>query len=526
MSGAFGGLTVAGESVLLWDGDRGEVGGNPLELPDGSDGCAACLFDGHTKQVRLLRDRFGVRPLFWVRHGAMWMVASECKVFQALDVPLGINREGLQESFAYRWVTGQSCLLSPAVRVPEGTRVSLRPGQPPVLDRFWRFTIDPEPMDGGAFARYQDAADEALRSYLRRLDTKGAPVGVLLSGGVDSSLLTALMTEELGGCVAYGFRIEGFPNPELDRARVVTEHLGIPLREVRIDPALFPEDLHYLMRRMEELPRHPNDLVLLQLIRAAAEEVGVVLQGDAADTLFSIGTNRRLRQFKRKKDLVRWLPRWFSASSARVLEAVPHGLAWRAARVLAWDEWRYFQARDAIEYRHAARRALGLSLVDESRWDSGDWSRAQDLDELRRANLVSSGIQGSLIRHDRLSRPEDVDSRAPFISPEVVSVARTMPRELCYSDVSKPVLRALCDRYLPPEVSRWPKGRFEVPWGEWLFGPLRPLCEEAGKALDETGYVPRGFLEMALEDGDREAAFSGLSLYLLLEEFGLRKEAP
>lgn len=524
VSGSFGGLAVSGESLLLWDGDRGVQGTTDLKLPDGSDGCAACLFDGRAGEIRLLRDRFGVRPLFWIRHGEMWMVASECKVFQALGVPLTIDRQALQESFGYRWVTGESCLLSPAVRVPEGTEVVLRPDGSSEKQRFWRLSIDPERMTEDAFLRYQDAVDEALRSYLRRLETKGAAVGVLLSGGVDSSLLTALMKKELGGCVAFGFRIEGFPNPELDRARVVADHLEIPLREVRVDPAAFPEDLRYLARRMEELPRHPNDLVLIQLLRAAADEVRVILQGDAADTLFSIGTSRRLGQFKRKKDLVRWVPRWITIPSVRALEAFPNGLAWRAARILAWDEWRYFQARDAIEYRHGARRALGLSLLEEDRWNSGDWSRDQDLDELRRANLVSSGIQGSLIRHDRLSRPEGMDSRAPFISPEVVRIARTMPRELCYSDVSKPVLRALCDRYLPLEVSRWSKGRFEVPWGEWLFGPLRPMCEEAGKALDETGFVPRGFMDRALEARDREAVWSSLSLQLLLQEFDLQRE--
>jgi len=523
VSGSLGGLSVSGNRLLLWDGDLGADRADPLGLPDGSEGCAACAFDGEEGEIRLIRDRFGVRPLFWTFHDDLWMVASESKVFQALGVPFAIEPRALQEAFAYRWVTGESCLLSPGVRVPEGTVVSIRPGQAPDLDRYWRFTIDPEPMDGSAFKRYQDATDQAIRSYLRRLDTGDAPVGVLLSGGVDSSLLTALAKEELGECFAYGFRIQGWPNPELDRARVVANHLGIPLREVPIDPDLFPADLPYLMRRMEEFPRHPNNLVLLQLLRAAAGEVKVMLQGDAADTLFSIGTRRRIRQFNQKKDLVRWLPRWLNVGAVKTLEAIPMGLAWRGARILAWDEWRFFQARDAIEYGHHVRRILGLSLLAESRWDSGDWSREQDLDELRRANLVSSGIQGSLIRHDRLSRPEGIDSRAPFISPEVVEVARTMPRELCYGEVSKPVLRALCDRYLPQEVSRWPKGRFEVPWGEWLFGPLRPLCQEAGRALEGTPYVPPGFMKTALDTRDREGAWSGLALHLLLEEFGLQE---
>jgi asparagine synthase (glutamine-hydrolysing) len=526
LSGPFGSLSVSGQKLLLCDGARGEPGPGSVDPPDGSKSCAACAYDADTGEVRLVRDRFGTRPIFYARHGGRWLVASECKVLQALGVPLDVHPQALRESLMYRWVTGESCLLSPGVRVPEGTEVVLRDGDPPRKRRFWRFTIEPEPLADGAFERYQDAVDEALRSSLRGLDSGGGRVGVLLSGGVDSSLLTALIKEEMGDCVAFGFRIAGFENPELARARIVTDHLGVELREVDIDPARFPDDLRHIMRRMEELPRHPNDLVLLQLVRRASREVKLLLQGDAADTLFGLALHRRTQQFTRKKNMVRGLPGWLVAGAVRVLERLPVRRAWPAARVLAWDEHRLLQARDAIQYKHLVRRTLDLSHLDGAAWESGEWSPEQDLDELRRAHLVSSGIQGSLIRHDRLSRPEGIDSLAPYLSPEVVSVACRMPRELAWREVSKPVLRALCDRYLPPEVSRWSKGRFDVPRREWLFGPLRPLCEEAERALQGTGHLPRRFLRAALDSRDVEGVWSGLSLYLLLKEFDLLEVSP
>jgi len=524
LSGSFGELTASGKTLSLRDGAPGEPTEGEASPPPASGSCAACSYDGEAGEVVLVRDRFGTRPLFYAEHEGRWLVASECKALQAMGLPLEVDSSALRESMMYRWVTGESCLLSPAVRVPEGTEVVLRIGHPARKRRLWRLQIEPEPMSDGAFERYQDAVEEALRSFLRRLDTGGSRVGILLSGGVDSSLLTALAKEELGDCVAFGFRIAGFENPELARARVVTSHLGVELREVQIDPDRFPGDLPLIMRRMEELPRHPNDLVLLQLLRRAAEEVKVLLQGDAADTLFGLAIHRRTGEFTRKKNVVRWLPRPLLAGSVRILEASPWKRAWSAARVLAWDEHRFLQARDAIEYKHAVRRVLGLSHLHGAVWESGEWSSEQDLDELRRAHLVSTGIQGSLIRHDRLSRAEGIDSLAPYLSPEAVSVACRMPRELCWREASKPVLRALCDRYLPPEVSRWPKGRFEVPWREWLFGPLRPMCEEAGKTLEQTGHLPPGFLRTALDSGDSEGVWSGLSLAVLLKEFDLLGE--
>ena len=164
---------------------------------------------------------------------------------------------------------------------------------------------------------------------------------------------------------------------------------------------------------------------------------------------------------------------------------------------------------------------MGLSHLDPSAWEFGDWHPEFGLDNARRNHLISSGIEGSLIRHDRLSRPEGIESVAPFLSPEVLGVASRFPRELNGREINKPVLRAICDRYLPSEVSRWPKIGFEAPRLEWLFGALLPLCQEAEAALASTNYLPKGFFRTALDLRDEDGVFSSLSLYLLTREFGL-----
>ena len=89
------------------------------------------------------------------------------------------------------------------------------------------------------------------------------------------------------------------------------------------------------------------------------------------------------------------------------------------------------------------------------------------------------------------------------------------------TETSKPVLRALCDRFLPAEVSQWTKGGFQVPWIDWMFGELKPLCKGAERGLRGTGLFPEKFLRAALDSRDGEGAWSGLSLYFLLKEFGL-----
>jgi asparagine synthase (glutamine-hydrolysing) len=513
--GALEALSVESERVGSLDAALGSLGGV-------SGSFAACYFDGNRRRALLIRDRVGSKPLFYARFRGWIAAASECKVLQALGLRLQVDTEALHEALMYRWVTGERSLLAPALRVGRGSVVGFSAIRAPESGRYWRLDIAPEPMEGTSFSRYQDAVDSALRQALARLRPRGSRFGVLLSGGVDSSILTALAKEELGSVVAYTARIAGFDNTELERASLVAKHLGVEHRIVDVDPGRLAEDLPFIVRRLEELPRHPNNLVLLQILRQAGKEVDVMLQGDAADTIFSLASHRRVGRYNRKRRLVRWLPAAASRAAVRTLERLPSERAWLAAQVLAWDEVDYVRTRDALEYRWPARKALGLSHLDFRSWDSGDWDPLTPADQIRQSNLVSTGIQGSLIRHDRLSRSEGLESVAPYLSAEPMAVGRTMPRELLTAtERTKPVLRAICDRYLPPEVSRWTKGRFEVPWGEWLFGDLRALCIEAAAGLNRWDTRMGALMDAAVKAQDREGAFSGLTLHLLLKGFGL-----
>ena len=551
LSGAPGKLLRSGERLLVCDGSPGlgdgdgawsllhgmaptgsAAGSGKVRLnPEGVAGLlssawgsfAACMHDGNSGDVLLIRDRLGTRPLFYVEMKGRLLVASECKVLQALGVPLDVDADALREALVYRWVSGTSCLLAPVVRVPEASFVHFRPGSPSCLRRYWRFGINSEPMSSGALGRYRDEIEAALRASLANLNRGSPRVGVLLSGGVDSSILAALARDEFGSCIAFAGWIPGFENREFERARAVANHLGVDFRGVEIDVEKIGEDLPYVVRRIEELPRHPNNLVLVQLLRHAGKEVDLLLQGDAADTLFGLSVLRSLRHFSRKRARLERIPRWLLRSAAGLLERVPMKRAVDLARVLAWDESRYARHRDAISYSPRLRNMLGLTFLNPAVWESGDWHPQLSVDGTRRVHLMSSGIEGSLIRHDRLSSPEGIESVAPFLSPEVMDLASRFPRELYGGEGNKPVLRALCDRLLPAEVSRWPKIGFEVPTQDWLFGVFAPLCKEADDALLRTGLLPNGFFRAALRLRDKEGVFSGLCLYLLIREFGLSR---
>jgi len=489
---------------------------------------AACFFDERTREVDLVRDRTGSKPLFHAEQNRLLFVASECKMLQALGVKVAIAPDAFREALTYRWITGERCLLAPAVRVPDASLVSIRPDSPPAVERYWRFNVENEPLDEGSLDRYKLEIEQALRASIAALKPGSPKVGLLLSGGVDSSILAALAKQELGACTAFTGRIAGFQNEEMERARAVAAHVGIDIQVVDIEEDQFVQDLPYIVRRLELLPRHLNNLVLLQLIRRAGQEVDILLQGDAADTLFGLGTTRNLRSFRKKKRLLRGVPRGLLRMVAGVLEYLPSDRAFDLARVLAWEEDHFIRYRNPVRYTPKARRILGITHLDESVWTTGDWHPERSFSAARRIHILSTGIEGSLLRHDRLSQPEGIESVAPFLSPGVMEIASRIPLKLCENTPSKPVLRALSDKLLPPEVARQTKIGFDTPQKEWLSGVLFPFSQSAQSALPSTGLLPSRFINstLGINVQDEEAVFTGISLFLLLREFGLLQARP
>jgi hypothetical protein len=205
----------------------------------------------------------------------------------------------------------------------------------------------------------------------------------------------------------------------------------------------------------------------------------------------------------------------------RFLEWTDNDRARFQARMMAFPPEQFILCGSFLRYGRPVRKLLGINELELSTYKWGDRQDGDNLDEQKRILLISSGVDASLIRHDRLTRPLGLESFAPFLTHTLVEISTRIPLELTYSNVSKPALRGLLDRYLPPEVARWEKVGFVVPEREWLFGPLLPLFEEAAEAIPPTGVLPKEYFTGALKTQDREAVISGIYLHAVMKEFGL-----
>ncbi len=195
------------------------------------------------------------------------------------------------------------------------------------------------------------------------------------------------------------------------------------------------------------------------------------------------------------------------------------GWATRLSKVLTWDPVEYAAMLDAVGYSRAVRRTLEASETGSSPGflPLEYFSRSEDFSDALQAYQLYTFAAVSLVRHDRLAQPFGLSSESPFLRAPIIDLACRLPRELRYLDGSKPVLKALCDLYLPPEVSRWPKLGFPVPWQAWMRDAL-PEGVAATGVLNEV--LPPGWLEAANASYDAEALWTALTLQAAIVEMG------
>lgn len=441
-----------------------------------------------TGELTLVRDRYGSRPLFFGKCPAGVAWASEIKCLRPLVEPLELDPEGLRQAIHYRFVIGET-LLKGVHQILPASYVRLAPGREPVESRYWRLEFEPaDPADG--LDAWADSVDAGLDAYMARLRSRHSRVGVLLSGGVDSSLL-AFKAKRAGiaNCVALTARWPG-ENPELDLAVSIAKHIGIEHHVVDLDETTFERLLPWIVWRLEELPRHYNSLVLACLFEHASRHVDTVLHGHSADVMFGPPDAIAIATFNRRRRLLSVIPRPLRHWMASQLPYNRSGRLRRLRQYLELDEHGYLKSQFAIEYGSARAPVKDLHFRPR-----GPSRRAIELfyDELdpaveRMQRLDTYTFnQSHFAVLDRLSAPYGVAVATPFLSREMMEVARVLPSELKSTGaLSKPVLKRLMARSFPHEWVYRTKQGFPTHTTRWLSQPLarwrQVLAEERTRA--------------------------------------------
>ena len=475
----------------------------------GVDGLAAlngmfafALWDSRQGRLLLARDRAGIKPLYYCElpGGGIAFASELTALLRHPAAPRRLSRDGVREYFFADAIHPPRTAIDGVRKLPPGTTVLWEDGVLGLPRPFWR--LQPSPPIAVSAAEAQAELERLLQQSVRRQLVADVPVGVFLSGGVDSSLIAALAARETAGPL-HTFSI-GFAERDLDEsghARRVAGHLGTRHTEEVVGESALLASLDAALGALDEPMADPSMLATWMLARLAARHVKVVLGGDGGDELWAGYPTYRAH---RLADVFARIPapvrRGIVAPLVARLPVDPRyqSFEWKAKRfVLRFDDdrarrhLRWMSSTDLPDLRRLLGESAGEPALLGTAAAAPPWSDA--LNALLALDFSTYMTDSVLTKVDRASMAHGLEVRPPMLDNEVIDLAFSLPGRVKLRGArSKYLLKRVASAYLPAAIVHRPKQGFAIPLARWLRGSLRErvdaiLAAGSARVWTETG---------------------------------------
>ena len=488
---------------------------------------AFAILDQHTGTLTLARDRFGKKPLYYMQRDGHFFFASEAKALLRVTDSVRLNSQRLMEWSLYRnaEIGSPDSLIEGVCSLPPGHVLRVRHGcvEPPRPYYSPMAQIDPTLYDRLNQERPESVVNEVdslLQDSVQARLVSDVPLGTLCSGGIDSSLITALCARHMPEVAAFHVSVAGFENlDESTYARQVTDALGLTLHTYALSARDFRENLPRAIYQSDFPLTHPNSVAFLLISEfARARGVKILMSGEAADELFGgyMQRYRQYRHFLRAQRLLSKLP-------PRIRKAIAFaGYAAERVPVTAFSEYPGLLAHTTSFLDKFARDDLRIRCEEAYRFVDDPGERAVLAAML--ADLTNF-LSPLLRRLDRMSMAASVECRTPFLDHQLVHLAVNLP--LSYrlrGRTDKWVLKEVAARYLPRNIVVRQKVGFPLPVQEYLAPLANQRFFDDGFCLNTLGMHRQGFLEaVAGWDGRVHGFFNLLALEIWGRLFVMRQ---
>jgi asparagine synthase (glutamine-hydrolysing) len=491
---------------------------------------AFALWDRREHRLTLVRDRLGIKPLYYGWAGSVFLFGSELKALKAHPAfPAEIDRGALALYLRYNYIPAPYTIYSGFRKLMPGTLLTLtgnKPGELPEPELYWSARQMAESGVAHPFEGSDQAAvgelDSLLRESIRDRMIADVPLGAFLSGGIDSSTVVALMQVQSRRPIqtfTIGFNESGYD--EAGYARGIARHLGTDHTELYVTPQEAQAVIPHLPALFDEPFSDSSQIPTFLISELARRHVTVSLSGDGGDELF--GGYNRYTWVQKIWNAMGWLPAPLRSFGSATLDRLPPA-AWDGllSNRLIPSRWRFSEPGEKIrkvsEILSAGNpEAVYLDLI--SHWKDPSAvvrgalepptlltcqdarARFPDLASwMMYTDLVTYLPDDILVKVDRASMGNSLEARVPYLDDHrVVEFAWRLPMKMKIRDgKGKWLLRQVLYQYVPERMLERPKQGFGVPIDAWLKGPLRAWAEallDKQRLKDEGFFYPEPILQ-------------------------------
>ncbi len=496
---------------------------------------AFALWDMQRRSLLLARDRIGKKPLYYAHDQRRLVFGSELKPLLQAGVEQRVNLDSLYHYLTLQYVPGPDVIFAGVHKLPPAHLLVWTAGEI-VLRPYWR--IDYRPKLRLSHQEWIERVRHELTEAVRRRLISDVPLGAFLSGGVDSSIIVALMAQLSSGPVrtfSIGFDVESFNETPL--ARQVARRYATDHHEFDVSFGDVAATLPRLVWHLDEPLADSSALATYHLARLTRQHVTVALNGDGGDETFAgysryvldrgLAIYRQLPGFIRR-GVVPWLASWLPPRPDVPVEknvvAAVHRLEQASetsakASIIAWGSY----------FSHAMKAWLCTpSLLEAVNYaDTADaliayYDQATAATHLDRTLYVDFMLylpDDLMVKTDRMTMAHSLEGRSPFLDYQVVELMAAMPERLKIRGITqKWLLRQAFADFLPPQNVRRIKRGFSVPVGAWFRGQLRDLVHDvllSPQALNR-GYFRPEAVQALIEEHIQGRADHGYRLWALL----------
>lgn len=453
------------------------------DLPSKLNGMFAfAIWDKNIQTLFLARDRFGEKPLYWGEQGDLFLFGSELSTFAEHSgfIPR-FNKIALQKYFAHGFIPSPNAFYQDAHKLRPGCWLKWEAGKPATIQSFWRFHLEPDPSP----PTLEEAAEEVralLIQSVQRRTMSDVPLGVFLSGGIDSSSAAAAMCQFLSPKDVKSFCI-GFHETSFDEsahARHMAQELGCDHREDILDMFAAKKLMDEILGRLDEPLADASILPTYLLCQFARKNVTVALSGDGGDELFAgYDTFKALRPAALYANFV---PKLAHKAMRTLAELLPKSTANMSM------DFKIRQALKGLEYGPELWNPVWIAPLEVSDLEDlfhepvdieelysevlAQWHRSDDLSLIDRTLEFYSNFylpDCVLTKVDRASMLNGLETRSVFLDNDLVDFTRSLPASYKFDGKTrKLVLKKALRGMVPDEVLNRPKKGFGIPLMAWL----------------------------------------------------------